>query len=164
LHKNLLCRLPRHERLFTASIEIAGKVFLTPKINGSMCDVSEPWMVELLVHLLPVRAGVFCDCGVNIGQTLISVKAAEPARRYIGFEPNPECVAYVEKLIELNRLSNVLIVPVGLAGAPGCASCNYIMDRPAIHRHYSLRISGPANLSRRSSSFRSCPLPGCRTY
>ena len=119
LHKKFLRRLPSHEGLFTASIEVADKVFLAPKINGSMCDVSEPWMVELLVRLLPVRAGTFCDCGVNIGQTLISVKAVDPTRRYIGFEPNPGCVAYVEKLIAINRLSDILIVPVGLAEASG---------------------------------------------
>jgi len=119
LHKKLICRLPRHERLFAAYIEVSGKVFLAPKINGSMCDVSEPWMVELLARILPVQSGTFCDCGVNIGQTLISVKAADPTRRYIGFEPNPECVAYVEKLIAFNQLSDVLIVPVGLAAASG---------------------------------------------
>ncbi|NUJ81644.1 FkbM family methyltransferase [Methylocystis sp. FS] len=119
LHKKLIRRLPRHERLFTAAIELSGQVFRTPMINGSMCDVSEPWMVELLGRLLPARAGMFCDCGVNIGQTLIAVKAADPTRRYIGFEPNAECVAYVEKLIAVNRLSDVLIVPVGLAEATG---------------------------------------------
>jgi FkbM family methyltransferase len=119
LHKKLIQRLPRHERLFAAYIEVSGKVFLVPKINGSMCDVSEPWMVELLARLLPMRSGTFCDCGVNIGQTLISVKAADPARSYIGFEPNPECVAYVERLIAFNQLPDVVIVPVGLAASPG---------------------------------------------
>ncbi len=118
-HKRLLRCLPRHERLFTASIEIADKVFLAPKINGSMCDVSEPWMVQLLGRLLPFRRGTFCDCGVNIGQTLVSVKAADPSRRYVGFEPNAECVAYVEKLVAVNQLENVVIVPVGLAETAG---------------------------------------------
>lgn len=119
LHRNLLKRFPRHERLFTAAVEISGQMFLTPKMNGSMCNVSEPWMVELLARVLRARPGVFCDCGVNIGQTLLAVKAADLTRRYIGFEPNAECVAYVEKLVAINQLSDVMIVPVGLSNEGG---------------------------------------------
>ena len=33
---------------------------------------------------------------------------------YIGFEPNPVCVSYLYKLIQLNQMENVRIMPVGL--------------------------------------------------
>ena len=59
------------------------------------------------------------DVGVNLGQTLLAVKAIEPSRPYIGVEPNPLCVACTEKLIAINELSECRVVPVGLANNSG---------------------------------------------
>jgi FkbM family methyltransferase len=76
-------------------------------------------MYDLLSRLLPEKSGAFLDVGVNLGQTLLALKACEPRRRYIGLEPNSQCVAYVESLIELNRLTDCQIIPVGLGGENG---------------------------------------------
>lgn len=85
-----------------------------PSIHGIKCDISEPWMTNLLVRALRKQSGVFMDVGVNLGQTLVKVKAIESGREYIGFEPNPLCVSYVQNIIKENRLQNTTLVPVGL--------------------------------------------------
>jgi FkbM family methyltransferase len=98
-------------------VEVAGRKFRTPVIYGSNSDLSEPWMIELQKGLMSRKKGVFLDVGMNLGQTLLVVKAIEPARPYVGFEPNPQCFAYCEQLVQLNRLTNVTLVPVGLSSS-----------------------------------------------
>lgn len=71
-------------------------------------------MTELLERLLPLAPGTFVDVGVNVGQTLVKVRSLEPSRRYIGLEPNPVCVFYVNELIRANGFSDCTIVPAGL--------------------------------------------------
>ena len=78
-------------------------------------------MEEVLRRLLAVTAGTFIDVGVNLGQTLLKVAAIDPDRVYLGFEPNPMCVAYVQKLIEINGLDHHTVIPAGLAPSPGLA-------------------------------------------
>ncbi len=47
-------------------------------IRGIACYASELWMIDLLAKFLPERSGVFIDVGVNVGQTLIKLKAIDP--------------------------------------------------------------------------------------
>lgn len=90
-------------------------VLYVPFINGLKVGISgEPWMLEILKRLLKKREGVFVDVGVNLGQTLIKVKSADPLRRYIGFEPNPVCITYTNRLIEVNSFEKCTIIPSGL--------------------------------------------------
>jgi FkbM family methyltransferase len=119
LQRKVVRRLHWPAMLAAAPLEIAGRVFVTPKIDNVMCDLSEPWMADLLAKLLPLKPGTFLDVGVNLGQTLLVVKALDAARRYVGVEPNPHCVAYAEKLIALNVLTDCRVIPVGLADATG---------------------------------------------
>jgi FkbM family methyltransferase len=119
LHRKVLRRLALPGLLTTATIQIGGQSFLTPKVDAYMCESSELWMIDLLAIMLSQKTGTLMDVGVNIGQTLLAVKATDPKRRYVGLEPNPICVAYVERLIRLNKLSDCLIVPVGLANETG---------------------------------------------
>lgn len=82
---------------------------------------TEPWMADLLAQLMPARHGLFVDVGVNLGQTLTKVKAIEPGRPYLGFEPNPACVAFTEQLIESRSFRDCRIIPAGLAANTGVA-------------------------------------------
>jgi FkbM family methyltransferase len=80
-------------------------------------------MVDLQKGLMTARKGTFVDVGMNLGQTLLAAKAIDPARHYIGFEPNPHCFAYCEQLTQLNQLPNVSLVPIGLIpGLPAFTS------------------------------------------
>jgi FkbM family methyltransferase len=99
---------------YNKKICINGMKISIPSIQGITCEMSEPWMVELLGKLLQYQSGAFLDVGVNLGQTLIKVKALDQHREYIGFEPNPVCVNYVQQLIKENGFVNCTLIPVGL--------------------------------------------------
>lgn len=75
------------------------------------------WMIDLLKKLFikfPDIQG-FMDIGSNIGQTLIKLKSVNAKIPYIGFDPNPQCVAYVQRLIHVNRWSNTHVVALGIS-------------------------------------------------
>lgn len=82
----------------------------------------EPFMDVLIDELVPLFPGVFLDVGVNLGQTLIKVKNRWPGVEYIGFEPNPCCVGYVERLIAANQYERVRLISAGLADHDGPGS------------------------------------------
>jgi FkbM family methyltransferase len=75
---------------------------------------NEEWFIILLKQLLPATDGAFADVGMNIGQTLLKVYSVDSKREYFGFEPNPACNYYCQKLIERNNLINYHVFPVGL--------------------------------------------------
>jgi FkbM family methyltransferase len=74
----------------------------------------EKWMSDLLQRLFRYTGDSFLDVGVNLGQTLIKVKTVDPARDYIGIEPNPACIFYLQQLTSVNAWPNTRIVPVGI--------------------------------------------------
>jgi len=94
--------------------EVDGRNFVIPIINGRKTYVSEPWMSDVIRRLFERKAGAFVDVGVNLGQTLLKVAAIDPAREYVGFEPNPACVDYAWKLIEKNKLPYT-VIPAGVS-------------------------------------------------
>jgi FkbM family methyltransferase len=109
-------------------VTVAERSFHAPTIHGNRVNPSESWMVELLRKLLPLREGAFLDVGVNLGQTLLKVKALDAERQYVGFEPNATCINYVEKLVQANELENCLIIPAGLAKEPGIVTLDLFGD------------------------------------
>ncbi len=96
---------------------------LIPVLSGlglEHLEAHEPWLSALCPALLR-RAGAVVDVGVNIGQTLLTVKGIDRDRQYIGFEPNPRCCAYVQQLIRANAFDACTLVPAGLAARAGVA-------------------------------------------
>lgn len=89
---------------------------------------SELWMTDLLKKLLINSSGCFVDVGVNIGQTLIKVKQIKNDCTYIGFEPNPFCVFYVQKLININNLKNTIIIPAGISNEAGVLDLDFYSE------------------------------------
>jgi len=94
---------------------------LIPVINekglSNYLQLSEIWMIDLIQRLYQdsLIEGCFVDVGANIGQTLIKIKSIDPDIHYIGFEPNPNCINYLEKLIQTNNYNNSKIVPVAIS-------------------------------------------------
>lgn len=84
------------------------------KIGLQHFSVSEKWMVGLLEIFIKERDGLFVDVGVNLGQTLLKLKSIDKEYAYIGFEPNPVCVFYVEELIRVNKLTNCSLFPIAI--------------------------------------------------
>ena len=104
------------------------KRFRIPVIRGlgkENLDISEKWMLRIFERLLTQKQGLFIDIGVNTGQTLIKLKAIDEQRKYIGFEPNPNCVYYVQELIRANKFINVTLYPVGLADKTQLVELNF---------------------------------------
>jgi FkbM family methyltransferase len=96
------------------------KVPLMRGIGASHRRGSEPWMVDALARLFRVSGHTgLIDIGVNIGQTLLKAKSIDPLCRYVGFEPNPFCIHFVNELIRLNRFQNCRLLPVALSTRPG---------------------------------------------
>lgn len=107
---------------FSVRARIGGKRVSVPIREGigtALLMPDEPWMLPLMTELLRQFPGVFVDVGVNVGQTLMKVKAIEPGRSYVGFEPNPACVHYSQELILLQRYTDARLVPTGLADHDG---------------------------------------------
>jgi FkbM family methyltransferase len=101
-----------------SAIRLERKRILIPVLGGqgySNFNLSEPWMTETLKCLRPVFNGHFVDVGVNLGQTLIKACAIFEEIQYLGFEPNPSCVHYVQELIRINKLKGYDIFPIGVA-------------------------------------------------
>lgn len=98
-----------------------GSSLHVPVINGvglPNIKLSKDWMLLLLKELTWSSGDVFVDVGVNIGQTLIKFRSLYP-NTYYGFEPNPNCLFYVDKLIHSNKYKEVHILPIGLSNSTG---------------------------------------------
>lgn len=118
---------------FRPKISINGKQITIPVIHGmgvnQYLDPSEPWMVEILRKLLSQKQGhVFVDIGANLGQTLMKVKSTNSTVKYVGFEPNPACVYYLQMLIHENDFENTEIFPVGIGAKNGILRLNFFND------------------------------------
>ncbi len=112
-------------------VKIHGSSVHAPWLGGMKLDFSEPWMSALLARLLERLNGTFIDVGVNLGQTLVKVKTIDPHRVYLGFEPNPACVHYVNLLVEKNHFTGVTILPVALGTEPELGRLELFNDDPA---------------------------------
>lgn len=125
--KKLIIRLLRKLKLlkylnFIISINVNNRPIKTPVNSGvgvSYLWLSEPWMISILNQISIEENSTIIDVGVNIGQTLVKLKSVYSEFNYVGFEPNPACVHYTEKLVEANNWKNIQIVPAGLAESFG---------------------------------------------
>src|SRR5450631_4373896 len=114
-----------------AAIRINKKKFIIPLLGDQgydNLDLSEPWMTELLLVLRPHLKGGFVDVGVNLGQTLLKVQAVVEDLNYVGFEPNPTCVNYVQELIRLNAFKNTVLLPVAIGGKTEMLRLNFFTE------------------------------------
>jgi FkbM family methyltransferase len=120
LARRMLRRTGLNDRINrTQGLTVGGRRFRVPVLGGLKAYASEDWLIEVLRRLMSLRDGAFVDVGVNLGQTLLKVAAIDPARDYLGFEPNPTCVAYLGRLIAANGLSQCRVLPVGLSSGTG---------------------------------------------
>jgi FkbM family methyltransferase len=128
------------------SARVLNKLRLLPKVNSSVTirvnqrtfkipllgrqgydnlDLSEPWMTQVLLALRPLFKGDFVDVGVNLGQTLLKAHAVFGEVNYIGFEPNPSCVNYVQEMVRQNELKNFLILPIAIGAKTEVLKLNF---------------------------------------
>lgn len=94
-------------------------------------DMSEVWMIEIIRILNKVKEGAFIDIGVNTGQSLLKAKSINKDLCYLGFEPNPNCVNYVEELIRSNGFTNTTIIPSGISNKAEILELNFYQKSPS---------------------------------
>jgi FkbM family methyltransferase len=112
---------------------IYGATFKVPimrGVGGSHRRGSEPWMTDAFRQLfrLAGRSGLI-DVGVNIGQTLLKLRSVDRTCRYVGFEPNPFCIQFVNEIIALNQFEDCVLLPVALS--TGAGLIEFIADSEA---------------------------------
>lgn len=129
MRRVVVAALARAGLLWRFSFRVRGRIgtrpIAVPLIHGEGIQLirgDERWMFDLLRTLLRQAPGVFVDVGVNVGQTLVKVKAIDESRPYVGFEPNPVACAYVHELVRANEFADVRLVPIALSAAPGIVS------------------------------------------
>jgi len=107
---------------FDVPMRLSGRTVRIPMIKGTgfiyVIDF-EPFMDDLIRRLVPLFPGVFVDVGVNLGQTLIKAKSAFPDCDYLGFEPNPSCIAYTQRVIRNNGFQRIRLIDAGLTDTDG---------------------------------------------
>jgi FkbM family methyltransferase len=113
---------------FRQTIRINRKKFRVLHLYGSVCKVQETWMVQVMQLILKIKSGKILDVGMNLGQTLIEAKSIDPEIEYVGIEPNPSCIFYVEELVRINKFKNCRIVPVGLYFCDALLTLNLYED------------------------------------
>ncbi|MFD2823497.1 FkbM family methyltransferase [Lacinutrix iliipiscaria] len=114
---------------FTANLSILKKTIKVPIINGlglHNLNQKNTWFTQMLERFYSQYPHhVFLDIGANIGQTFIQVLAAAPKWTYIGFEPNTNCVTYIEELINANQKKQSTIYPFAISNTTGTLNLYY---------------------------------------
>lgn len=107
----------------TTSITLNNSKFKIPIINNMgliNLAVKDDFFTQLFKAIPISNGGCFIDIGVNVGQTLLKFRSCSNAT-YMGFEPNPGCVYYLNSLIAANNMRDTTIVPVGLSSSDAVA-------------------------------------------
>jgi len=113
------------------SIKLNESKFIIPIFHGVGLDhlnPSENWMINLIDKLLRFKSGQFIDVGANIGQTLLKLKSVDWELKYVGFEPNPKCVYYLNEVIRRNSFIKASIIPMGIYSFDGIAQLYFSKD------------------------------------
>lgn len=77
-----------------------------------IANLAEPVQLDHAVRLATPEA-IFFDIGANVG--LYTILMARRCRHVYAFEPLPRNLRYLARAVEINRLSNVTIVPCAVA-------------------------------------------------
>ena len=135
MNKVVLRTLSRLKLIDRFSTKVVGKNGIKVPVIGGLgydnvagMEKWEKWMSQILEMLLSKFEGCFIDVGVNIGQTLIKVKSIDRNIDYLGFEPNPICVFYVERLISANKFPNAKVIPAGISNTTEIVTLKYFAE------------------------------------
>lgn len=104
---------------YVLALMIGQQRFVIPVINGVINEGPDKALLQLYAGVLPALKGTFLDVGVNVGQTLLAVRAVAPKMQYLGFEPNVSCVAYTRSLMQRNGIEDMIVLPVALMEKTG---------------------------------------------
>ena len=103
--------------LKSASIKRNGVRYNIPLFHGMgrwLFFSDDKWREKVFRTIEITENSCVVDIGLNVGQSLLDFHQHMPKAKYIGFEPNPACVFYLNELIRRNSLTNKTILPFGL--------------------------------------------------
>ena len=105
---------------FGGGLRVEGNPHLDANTTEPMwLRYAKPVLAPVLEAALP-PGGVFVDVGANVGvYTLWAARCVGPEGQVHAFEPVPGTRAWLERNVQLNRFSNVTIIPNGLGERPG---------------------------------------------
>ena len=107
--------------IFIRKIILHNKTWKIPLVNTIGLEYvrgknTESWIYNLMHKINSIwKIESFIDIGVNTGQTFIKVKSINMQINYIGFEPNYNCLFYVDYIKELNNIPKTTLVNIGLS-------------------------------------------------
>jgi FkbM family methyltransferase len=109
---------------FNETLELGdGKTLRIPMVGRTgFCHryPHELWLDKLLSTLISRRPGTaFIDAGVNLGQTTVKLIKLGFRGPYIGFEPNPSCVSFINNMLRINGIKDYRVIPLGLSSRSG---------------------------------------------
>ncbi len=113
---------------YERNLSVGGTRFRAPVQRGATINIQENWMQDVLAQLFEVYPGAMVDVGVNLGQTLLTMRSIDRDRDYIGFEPNVGCAAYVGDLIRLNELERSQVFPVAVFNRNAVLQLDFINE------------------------------------
>ncbi|MGV3631155.1 MAG: FkbM family methyltransferase [Bacteroidota bacterium] len=121
--KNLYIRMLRKLGLLgsfnvEAHLSLGKQSYRIPLIKGlglANLYVKESWLSKLIEASGLDEQDTFVDVGVNLGQTLLQLRAVNEKAQYMGFEPNVNCCFYTNELIRLNKLEKCTVLNVALS-------------------------------------------------
>ena len=76
---------------------------------------------------LGCRRELACEL-TNLGQTLLSLRSLDRSRRYVGFEPNVDCVSAVRRIIKKNGMEESTVIPAACSGSFGLSRLFHYTD------------------------------------
>ena len=119
------------DRIYIGSVKLHKRKWKIPVIDfiGYSHIIGteiEGWIFQLMKRIHEKeKIDYYIDIGVNTGQSLIKIKSIDKDIPYLGFEPNPNCVLYVDYLIRLNNLTNARTICLGLGNSESLLKLNF---------------------------------------
>jgi len=120
---------------FRVALPVQGRFVHIPIRHGVGLEVVRAytrkhyrWMSILLENLPLLRNSCFVDVGAHLGESLIAIKRLDRNWPYLGFEPNPLCVDYVQELVRVNGYPACALISAGLSDAAG--ETNLYLESP----------------------------------
>lgn len=134
--KILLLRLLRKigflkKRRLKLNLAINNSRFKVPIINEvgfNNHNMDEFWMSDLFRLLRLAKNCTLIDLGANVGQTLLKWKSIYPESHYIGVEPLPAAVDYLQHLISINHFPNSTVHGKAISENEGHATLHLHFD------------------------------------
>jgi FkbM family methyltransferase len=118
---------------FSIPVRFSGSRIRIPLINAMGVEnirISnhEHFMLHC-IRKFHTRGATFLDIGANIGQTLLKLKVVDKSAPYIGIEPNPYCLFYLQHLVKYNNFKSCRFISAGASDKTGLFPLHVDVER-----------------------------------